>query len=93
MWNYEISISLKDKNGKKYLYTYSPIYQITICRLFSKIGDILTANRRFNWIGMRLYENNIRGIYFYTKIKDFILTGKIFKTVTSNNTDKKKYVI
>lgn len=66
-------------------------YRKAICKLVNKLGNILTGGRKFNWIGMSLYETSSRGQYFYTKIKDILLFGRSFNGKLKCNTDNKRY--
>lgn len=92
MWQFSYNIRYK-VNGIHYKYSWTPPYQRCICQLASKLGDLLSGGRRFNWIGMSLYETNPRGLFFYTKLKDFVLTGKSFTGSLQEHTSKEKYVI
>ncbi len=66
-------------------------YRKAICKIMSKLGDILTAGRRRSWVGMPLYETSPRGLYFYSKLKEILLYGRTFKGTIQGLTDNKQY--
>ena len=73
MWNNEVSHRHR-VNGKYVLTTRAwSNWSTTICRIASKFGDILSANRRFSWIGDRIYSKHIRGFQMYVLMKDKLL--------------------
>ena len=65
-------------------------YRQAVCRVASKLGDILSANRRRSWLGMPLYEDG-RGQYFYYRLKELLLYGRVLHGITTNKTSGRRY--
>ncbi len=81
MWqsSYEMDILInKDGQSKQFLYSYETPYMSCINKLFSKIGDLVSASRRKSQPLDFIHSKHLWGFYFYTHIKEFILTGKYY---------------
>src|SRR3972149_5898944 len=50
-------------------------YQRAICKLFTKMGDVLTTGRRRSWPGDYYISHFFWIFYFYQRLRDVILFG------------------
>jgi hypothetical protein len=59
-----------------------------INKIFSKLGDITTAGRRFNWVLMPLYEKDGLGFMMHNIFQGLITTGHYHPAQVVNRTTK-----
>ena len=68
------------------------VWRQCINKVVTKIGDIVTANSRRSWVGMKYYDPpNIRGLQIHEYIKDILLFGKIRKNMVTTWSNGRRY--
>ena len=66
-------------------------YRQAVCRIMTRLGDILTGFRRRSWIGDRIWSEHFWGFYMHEKLKDIILFGRTSKGTSTWCKDGERY--
>ena len=77
-------------------------YRLAVCRLASKLGDLLCAGsirksnlprngRRKSWLGDKIWSQHYWGFYLHQKLQHFILYGNFSKGYNRWSTNGETY--